>query len=207
MTFFLFPAHMYVRTPPHHPAATSGQSLLVLARQMTAAEVAAGMTMSSEMDLRPGTILLTRSAPTGRPKSKARMSTAALPKVKLSILRIPLAIFSNCSGVRFALPDGWAFCACRKTGIVKIRTYTSERNHEQELSRHFFFARKLSRIFETKNEKDLDVNGSPHIVLFLELLFCWYPVLQLPTALAELPEERLQAGERMFSEQSCQRVC
>jgi hypothetical protein len=71
----------------------------------------------------------------------------------------------------------------------------------------FFFARKLSRIFETKNEKDLDVNGSPHIVLFLELLFCWYPVLQLPTALAELPEERLQAGERMFSEQSCQRVC
>lgn len=194
---------MYVR----HPAATSGQSLLVLARQMTAAEVAAGMTMSSEMDLRPGTILLTRSAPTGRPKSKARMSTAALPKVKLSILRIPLAIFSNCSGVRFALPDGWAFCACRKTGIVKIRTYFRKEESRTGIVKNFFFARKLSRIFETKNEKDLDVNGSPHIVLFLELLFCWYPVLQLPTVLAELPEERLQAGERMFSEQSCQRVC
>lgn len=90
--------------------------MLDLARYMTAPEVAAGMTMSSDMALRPGTILLVRSAHTGTPKRTTRMSTAALPKVKLSIFRIPVAIFSNCSGVRFAVPEfhGWAFCACRK---------------------------------------------------------------------------------------------
>ena len=73
------------------------------------------MTMSSEMALRPGMNLLVRSAHTGTPKRTTRMSTAALPKVKLSILRIALAMFSNSCAFTFVPLPLWNFCVWGKT--------------------------------------------------------------------------------------------
>lgn len=100
-----------------NPAA---HSLFVLARYTTAPDVAAGITTSSEKDLRPGTNLFARSAHAGTPKRTMSTWMVALPTWKLpastifsvslmnpSLLRFP-------SLVRFPRPIFLTACATRK---------------------------------------------------------------------------------------------